>query len=252
MTPSIDLNCDLGESFGPWTLGRDEDVLAFVTSINVACGFHAGDPGVMRRTVRAAASRGVQVGAHPGLPDLQGFGRRAMAVTPSEVHAMVLYQVGALYAFTRAEGIALAHVKPHGALYNMAAADPALARAVAEAVRDFDPGLILVGLAGSHLVKEAEALGLRAASEAFADRAYEADGRLTPRNLAGAMVEDADLAAGRALRMVQEGRVRSRQGEDVLLKADTLCLHGDQPGAAAFALRLRAVLGAAGVTVRPL
>jgi UPF0271 protein len=252
MTKRIDLNCDLGEAFGPWTLGRDEEILDAVTSINVACGFHAGDPGVMRRTVRLAAARGVQVGAHPGLPDLQGFGRRVLAVTPGEVHAMILYQVGALYAFTRAEGIPLAHVKPHGALYNMAAADPVLARAVAQAVRDFDPGLLLVGLAGSHLVLEARALGLRAAAEAFADRSYERDGSLTPRTLEGAMVEDEDLAAARVLRLVQEGRVRSRQGEDVVLEADTICLHGDQPRAAAFARRLRADLDGAGVEVRAL
>ena len=165
MTPRIDLNCDLGESFGPWTLGRDEEVLAAVTSINVACGFHAGDPAVMRRTVRLAAARGVRVGAHPGLPDLQGFGRRAMDVTPGEVHALVLYQVGALYAFTRAEGIPLVHVKPHGALYNQAARDPALAAAVAQAVRSFDPALVLVGLSGSELLAAGHGAGLTCASE---------------------------------------------------------------------------------------
>jgi UPF0271 protein len=192
------------------------------------------------------------VGAHPGLPDLQGFGRRTLAVTASEVHAMVLYQVGALQAFTRAEGIRLAHVKPHGALYNMAAADASLARAIAQAVRDFDPTLVLVGLAGSHLVLEAEALGLRAASEVFADRAYEADGMLTPRSLPGALVEDEDLAAARVLRMVAEGLVRSRQGPDVPVRADTVCLHGDQPLAAAFARRLRAALEGADITVRAL
>ena len=252
MTPHIDLNCDLGESFGPWNMGRDEDVLAAVTSVNVACGFHAGDPLVMRRTVRLAAARGVKVGAHPGLPDLQGFGRRVMAVTPDEVHAMVLYQIGALHAFARAEGVALAHVKPHGALYNMAAADPALARAVAGAVRDFDPALILVGLSGSHLVREAEALGLRAASEVFADRSYEEGGQLTPRSLPGAMVEDELEATARVLRMVQSGLVRSRQGPDVPIRADTVCLHGDQPRAAAFAHRIRAALLDANVEVRPL
>jgi UPF0271 protein len=252
MTAPIDLNCDMGESFGPWVLGRDEAVMDAVTSINVACGFHAGDPGVMRRTVRLAAQRGLAVGAHPGLPDLQGFGRRAMAVTASEVHAMVLYQVGALHAFTQAEGIRLAHVKPHGALYNMAAADASLARAIAQAVRDFDPALVLVGLAGSHLVVEAEALGLRAASEVFADRAYEADGMLTPRSLPGSMVEDEALAAARVLRMVTEGLVASRQGPDVPVRADTVCLHGDQPRAVEFARRLRADLEGAGVTVRSL
>jgi len=252
MSLRIDLNCDMGESFGPWAMGRDEEVMGAVTSINVACGFHAGDPAVMRRTVRSAASHGVAVGAHPGLPDLQGFGRRSMAITPDEARAMVLYQVGAQHAFTRAEGIALTHVKPHGALYNMAAGDAALARAIALAVRDFDPKLILVGLAGSHLVREAEAAGLRAAWEVFADRSYDSDGKLTPRSLPGAMVEDEDLAAARVLRMVKEGLVLSRQGTDIALRADTVCIHGDQPRAAAFALRVRAALREAGVEVRAL
>jgi UPF0271 protein len=252
MSLRIDLNCDMGESFGPWVMGRDEAVMASVTSINVACGFHAGDPGVMARTVRLAAERGLAVGAHPGFPDLQGFGRRAMAATPAEVRDMVLYQVGALAAFTRAVGIAVAHVKPHGALYNLAAADPVLARAIAQAVKDFDPALVLVGLAGSHLVAEAEALGLRAAAEVFADRSYEAGGGLTPRNLPGAMVEDEDEATARVLRMVLEGKVRTRQGEDLPLRADTVCIHGDQPRAAAFAARIRAALVAAGADVRAL
>jgi len=252
MSHRIDLNCDMGESFGPWAMGRDEEVMEAVTSVNVACGFHAGDPDVMARTVRLAAARGLSIGAHPGLPDLQGFGRRALAVTPAEAHALVLYQVGALAAFARAEGVRLTHVKPHGALYNMAAGDPDLARAIASAVRTFDPSLALMGLAGSHLVLEAEALGLCAAWEVFADRSYEADGTLTPRSLPGAMVEDEEEAAARVLRMVTEGLVRSRQGGDVPLRADTVCIHGDQAGAAAFARRIRAALRDAGVDVRPL
>jgi UPF0271 protein len=252
MSLRIDLNCDMGESFGPWVMGRDEAVMASVTSINVACGFHAGDPGVMARTVRLAAERGVAVGAHPGFPDLQGFGRRAMAATAAEVRDMVLYQVGALAGFTRAAGIPLAHVKPHGALYNVAAADPLLARAIAQAVKDFDPALVLVGLAGSHLVSEAEALGLRAAAEVFADRSYEAGGGLTPRSMPGALVEDEDEAVARVLRMVLEGKVRTRQGEDLALRADTVCIHGDQPRAAAFAARIRAALTEAGADVRAL
>jgi UPF0271 protein len=252
MSLRIDLNCDMGESFGPWVMGRDEAVMASATSINVACGFHAGDPGVMARTVRLAAERGVAVGAHPGFPDLQGFGRRAMAATAAEVRDMVLYQVGALAGFTRAAGIPLAHVKPHGALYNVAAADPLLARAIAQAVKDFDPALVLVGLAGSHLVSEAEALGLRAAAEVFADRSYEAGGGLTPRSMPGALVEDEDEAVARVLRMVLEGKVRTRQGEDLALRADTVCIHGDQPRAAAFAARIRAALTEAGADVRAL
>lgn len=249
MSLHIDLNCDMGESFGAWTLGRDAELLDWVTSANLACGFHAGDPSVMARTVRLARDRGVAVGAHPGLPDLQGFGRRAMAVSPEEARLMVLYQVGALAAVARAEGVRIAHVKPHGALYNMAAADPALARAVARAVRDFDPGLALVGLSGSALVVAAEEAGLRAVSEVFADRGYEADGSLTPRTLPGALVEDPALAAERVLRMAREGRVRARTGEDLPIRAGTVCIHGDAPGALAVARAVREALDAAGVAV---
>jgi len=252
MTSTIDLNCDMGESFGPWTLGRDEELLEHVTSANVACGFHAGDPGVMERLAHLAGSWGVALGAHPGLPDLQGFGRRAMAVAPGEAYAMVLYQTGALAAFARAAGTRLTHVKPHGALYNMAAKDPALAGAIARAVRDFDGALVLVGLSGSELLRAGEALGLRVGSEVFADRAYEADGSLTPRHLPGALVEDEEQAVGRVLRMVKEGVVRSRQGQDVALRADTVCIHGDQPGAVPFARRIRRELEAAGIQVRAL
>jgi len=249
MTLRIDLNCDMGEGFGAWTLGRDAELLAWVTSANLACGFHAGDPSVMARTVRLARDRGVAVGAHPGLPDLQGFGRRAMAVSPEEVRLMVLYQVGALAAIARAEGARLAHVKPHGALYTMAAADPALARAVARAVRETDPGLALVGLSGSALVAAAEEAGLRPVPEVFADRGYEGDGSLTPRGLPGALVEDPALAAERVLRMVREGRVRARTGEDVPIRAGTVCIHGDAPGALATARAVREALDGAGIAV---
>jgi len=250
MAGTLDLNCDMGESFGAWSLGQDEALLDLVTSANVACGFHAGDPATMARTVRGALARGVAVGAHPSLPDLQGFGRRTMAVTPREAHDLVLYQVGALAAFVRAEGGALRHVKPHGALYTMAAQDPALAEAIARAVRAFDPGLVLVGLAGSRLVQAGAALGLRCASEVFADRGYEADGSLTPRGRPGAMVEDEEEAAARVVRMAREGVVRCRTGEDVPVRAETVCLHGDQPRALAFARRLRAALAGAGIEVR--
>jgi UPF0271 protein len=252
MEPALDLNCDMGESFGAWTLGQDEALLELVTSANIACGFHAGDPAVMARTVRNAVARGVALGAHPSLPDLQGFGRRVLAVSPEEAHDLVLYQIGALAAFARAAGGALRHVKPHGALYNMAAKDPALAEAIARAVRAFDRELVLVGLAGSRLIEAGAAQGLRCASEVFADRSYEADGSLTPRSRPDAMVEDEEVAIARVVRMAREGVVRCRTGEDLPVRAETVCLHGDQPRALAFARRLRTALAEAGVPVRAL
>ena len=252
MALRVDLNCDMGESFGAWTLGQDEALLDHVTSANIACGFHAGDPATMARTVERAVAKGVTLGAHPSLPDLQGFGRRTMAVTPGEARNLMLYQLGALDAFARAAGSRLHHVKPHGALYNMAARDRVLADALAQAVKAFDPALILVGLSGSALIEAGRAAGLACASEVFADRGYEADGSLTPRGLDGALIEDEDLVIARVLRMVREGRVASRTGEDVTLQADTLCLHGDQPRALAFARRLREALGGAGIEVRSL
>ena len=250
--PSIDLNCDMGESFGAYRIGADDDVLPHITSANIACGLHGGDPGVMRRTVVAARAHGVAVGAHPGLPDLAGFGRRAMDVTAEEVYDLVVYQIGALLGVAAAAGAALHHVKAHGALYNMAAAQPALAEAIARAVRDVDRGLILFGLAGSHLVDAGAAAGLTTASEVFADRNYLRDGSLVPRRRADALITDADEAVGRAVRMVREGRVRAVDGADVPLGADTICIHGDGPHAAEFARRLRAALEAAGVAVRAL
>lgn len=252
MSHRIDLNCDMGESYGAWTLGQDQALLDWVTSANVACGLHAGDPGTMERTVGWAAAKGVALGAHPSLPDLQGFGRRAMAVSPAELRALVLYQVGALAAFAQAAGTRLRHVKAHGALYNMAARDPALAEALAAAVRAFDPALVLVGLSGSEQLRAGRALGLTCASEVFADRNYEPDGSLTPRGRPDAMVEDEDLAVARVLRMVREGKVTSRTGTEVALQADTVCIHGDQPQALAFARRLRTELEGAGVEVRAL
>lgn len=245
----IDLNCDLGESFGAWRMGEDAALLDLVSSANVACGFHAGDPTIMQRTVALAAARGVAIGAHVSLPDLQGFGRREMAVTPAEVHAMTLYQLGALHAFARATGTAVAHVKPHGALYNMAARDRALADAIADAVRAFDPALALFGLAGSALLDAGRAAGLRVVSEAFADRRYRADGSLQPRREPDAVIDDADAATAQALRMAQHGEVTAVDGQRVALKADTLCLHGDGTHAVDFARRLRAALEAAGLRI---
>lgn len=245
----IDLNCDMGESFGAWRMGNDAQILDHVSSANVACGFHAGDPRTMRETVAAAVARGVAVGAHPGLPDLQGFGRRAMALSAGEVYDAVLYQVGALAAFAHAQGARLSHVKAHGALYNMAARDRALADALCAAVRDFDAQLVLFGLAGSQMLQAAEQYGLRTASEVFADRSYQDDGSLTPRSAPGAVIEDVDASVAQVKRMVLEGRVRSVNGRDVTVRADTLCIHGDQPHALAFVQRLRAELEREGIEV---
>jgi 5-oxoprolinase (ATP-hydrolysing) subunit A len=248
----IDLNCDCGESFGAWTIGADAAILAHVTSANIACGAHAGDPDVMRRTVRLARDLGVAVGAHPGFPDLQGFGRRALGMAPDEVGNSVLAQIGALYAIARAEGVALTHVKPHGALYNEAARTPALAEAVARAVAAFSRELILVGLAGSELIAAGHAAGLRVAREAFADRAYEADGSLRARRLPGALIEDNQRALAQALSIARDGSALTLDGVQVPVAADTICLHGDTPGAAARAQFLRQGLLAAGVEVVPL
>ena len=245
----IDLNCDMGEGFGAYRIGDDLALLDHVTSANIACGFHAGDPSTMQRVVGAALAKGVRVGAHPGLPDLQGFGRRAMRVTPGEVYAMVVYQVGALSGFARALGGALNHVKAHGALYNMAAKDPALADAIVGAVRDIDPKLMLFALAGSEMIRSAERGGIPFASEVFADRTYQNDGSLSPRDLPGSVIEDIDAAMRQVRQMVEKGTVRSLQGVDVPVRADTLCIHGDQPGAVAFARKIRGDLTAIGVEV---
>jgi 5-oxoprolinase (ATP-hydrolysing) subunit A len=246
----VDINCDMGESFGAYDIGADEQILPHVTSANIACGFHGGDPAVMRKTVAAAKSLGVAVGAHPGLPDLAGFGRRTMQVTPQEVYDMIIYQVGALLGVARAARVELQHVKPHGALYNMAAAQPPLADSIARAVRDVDDGLVLYGLAGSHLLAAAERAGIASASEAFADRNYLPGGALVPRQRPDALVTNAGEAVRRVLRMVREGVVADVDGNDISLRADTVCIHGDGPTAAEMAKQLRAGLAAAGVQVR--
>ena len=246
---TIDLNCDMGEGFGAWKMGDDAALLDHVTSANIACGFHAGDPATIHRTVELALRKGVAVGAHPSLPDLQGFGRRRMNVSAAEAYDMVLYQIGALAGFAIACGGRLAHVKPHGALYNMAATDAKLAQAIAQAVKDFDPRLVLFGLAGSELVRAGGQAGLKTVNEVFADRSYQSDGSLTPRTQADAMVHDAEAAVAQVRRMIGEGRVRSQQGGDVAVQADTLCIHGDEPGAVEFTRRIRAALDADGVRV---
>lgn len=248
----IDLNCDLGESFGAYRLGDDAGLMPYITSANIACGFHAGDPSVMRHAVRLCLEHGVAVGAHPGLPDLQGFGRRAMAISPEEAYDLVVYQVGALAGVARAEGAVLRHVKPHGALYNMAERDDALAEAIAEAVARFDDGLALVGLAGGALVRAGERRGLFAAHEVFADRTYQSDGTLTPRAHPQALVPGEEAAAAQVLRLLQEGRVRALDGADIARRADTVCVHGDTPGAARFARRLRETLAREEIACLPL
>jgi UPF0271 protein len=245
----VDINCDMGESFGAYTIGADDDVLPHVTSANIACGFHGGDPSVMRRTVEAAKRHDVAIGAHPSLPDLAGFGRRVMQVTPQEVYDLLIYQLGALLGFTRVAGAELRHVKPHGALYNMAAAQPPLADAIARAARDVDARLILYGLAGSHSLAAAERVGLATASEVFADRNYLHDGSLVPRSRPDAMVTDVDEAVRRAVRMVRDGVVTDVEGEEVPIRADTICIHGDGPNAAEIARRLREGLARAGIEV---
>ena len=247
----VDLNCDLGESFGPYTLGDDRGVMGFITSANIACGAHGGDPGVMRTTVRLALEAGVALGAHPGFSDRAGFGRREISMPPEEVEDLVLVQIGALAAVARAEGGELRHVKAHGALYNMAARDRELAEAIARATASVDPGLVLFGLSGSALIDAGRAAGLRVASEVFADRAYTAGGGLASRAEPGAVIDDPARVLDRALGMVRDGAVTAVTGERIALTADTICVHGDTPGAAALAGRLRAGLEAAGVDVRP-
>lgn len=245
----IDLNADLGESFGPWPMGQDEALMASITSANVACGFHAGDPGVMRRTIGLASRHGVAIGAHPGFPDLVGFGRRELQASPEEVEDLVLYQLSALAGMAAAAGVRLQHVKAHGALYNMAVRQRPLADAIARATAAFDSSLILFGLPGSELLRAGEAAGLRVAAEAFADRAYDPDGSLASRRRPGSVIHDPADVVARVIRMVTAGAVVATDGSTIALRADTLCLHGDTPGSAALARQIRSALDAAGVRV---
>ncbi|MDQ2817236.1 MAG: 5-oxoprolinase subunit PxpA [Candidatus Eremiobacteraeota bacterium] len=248
----IDLNADVGESLGPWRLGDDEALLDVVTSANIACGFHAGDPCVMEATVRAAAARGVAIGAHPGYPDLGGFGRRSMRIAPGDVARMVLYQIGALGAFCRGLGARMAHVKPHGALYNDAAEDPDLAAAIASAAGRYDSSLIVVGLAGSAMAPAVAAAGLRFAAEAFCDRAYRPNGALEPRAEPGATLQSAAEACAQAIDIALRGRVVTPGGDCIDVAADTLCIHGDTPRAPDLARAVRAALLHEGVTLSAL
>jgi UPF0271 protein len=248
----IDLNCEMGESFGRYTIGNDEAMMPYITSANIACGLHAGDPLVTERTVRLAQEHGVGIGAHPGFPDLQGFGRRVMQLAPEEAEAFVLYQVGALAAFAKAAGAELVHVKPHGALYNLAARDRPLAEAIARAVVRFSRQLILVGLANSLLVEAGLEAGLPVAREAFADRAYEADGSLRSRRRPGAVLEDPAQAAEQVVRIARDGLVVAYTGEEVPVQAETICLHGDTSTAVEIAKTIRGELEAAGIEVVPM
>ncbi len=246
----LDLNADVGEG-RRGALAHESALMQYITSANVACGFHAGDPGVMRDTVALAAAHGVAVGAHPGFPDLEGFGRREIQVAPADVEDFVAYQVGALAAIAAAQGVRLQHVKPHGALFNMTARDAALSDAIARATAVIDRSLILFGLPGSELIAAGTRAGLRTACEGFADRAYEPDGSLVSRRQPGSVIDDPDAVVTRALRMVREGIVDTVDGTPIAIRIDTICVHGDTPGAAELAARVRSALEAAGIDVRP-
>lgn len=246
----IDLNCDMGESFGPYKLGFDEEIISYITSANVATGFHSGDPMWMAHTVKLAEEHSVAIGAHPSYPDLMGFGRRDMICTPEEIRNYIKYQVGALMAFV--EGHKLQHVKPHGALYNMASKDPKIARAVTEAIKELDPGLIIVVLAGTPWVEIAKKAGMKVARECFADRAFNPDGTLASRSMPGSVIEDIDEVVERSVRMVTEGKVKAIDGSVIDFEADTICLHGDTKGAVEMAKAVRKELQKAGVEVRPM
>jgi UPF0271 protein len=250
--PRVDLNADIGESFGIYRTGHDELLMPSITSGSIACGFHAGDPSVMRRTVQLAARAGVSIGAHPGFPDLAGFGRREIDATPRDIADFVLYQVGALSAMAKAEGVPLQHVKPHGALYTMSVRRSDVAEAIARAVASFDESLVLIGLPGSELLSAGARLGLRVVAEGFADRSYEPDGTLTPRHLADSVLSEPGQAAERAVRMIRDGKVIARDGSALSLAVGTICVHGDTPAAAGIAAAVRLALEQADIRVMAL
>ncbi|MGA9225010.1 MAG: 5-oxoprolinase subunit PxpA [Mesobacillus sp.] len=246
---SVDLNCDLGESYGLFKIGNDAEILKHITSANIACGFHAGDHNVMMETVKMAKAQGVKIGAHPGFPDLHGFGRREMHLTQQEIYNLVVYQIGALEAAAKACGTKVSHMKPHGALYNMAARDKLVAGAIVQAVLDVNPQLVLFGLAGSLLVRTGEEKGLKVAHEVFADRNYQPDGTLTPRSQANAIIHDSEHAIERVIHMVKQGKVRAVDGSDIKMKADTICVHGDEPQTLEFVVKLKQALINEGIAV---
>lgn len=247
---SVDLNCDMGESFGAWQMGRDAELMDYVSSINIACGFHAGDASVIRKTIETAIKKDVAIGAHPSFPDLQGFGRRAMSLSAQEVFDIVLYQVSALKGICEAHGTTLHHVKPHGALYNQAAKDVNLAEAIAKAVKAIDENLIFYGLSNSFLISEAEKIDLKTASEVFADRTYQADGTLTPRSEPNALIHDTEKAVSQVLQMIKEQSVTAVTGKKVSLKAETVCLHGDGANALEFAAAIHQKLTEKGILIQ--
>ncbi|MCD8120783.1 MAG: 5-oxoprolinase subunit PxpA [Clostridiales bacterium] len=246
----IDLNSDMGESFGAYKLGGDEELIKYVTSTNVACGFHAGDPMVMDKVVTMAAERGVAVGAHPGYPDLMGFGRRKMVLDPKETKNYMKYQIGALMGFTQSRGLKLQHVAPHGALGNLCQYDRETSRAICEAVYEIDPSIMIFYCAGAVLGEEAEKIGLKAASEIFVDRAYMDDLSLVPRKMEGSMITDEEFAIERCIRMVKEGKVKALSGKELEIKGDTLCVHGDGPKAFAFVKRITDAFRQEGIEIR--
>lgn len=248
----IDLNCDLGESFGNYKIGMDEKVIPMITSANVACGYHASDPVVMNKTIVMAKEYGIEVGAHPGFPDLMGFGRRNMNVSPSEAKAYTLYQLGALDAFCRVHGRKMQHVKPHGAMYNMAAKNYSLAKAICEAIYEFDKDLIVMGLSGGELIRAGKDTGLRTALEVFADRAYEEDGTLVDRRKDGAVITDEEVAIARVVRMIKEQKVTAITGKDITIKADSVCVHGDGVKALEFVKKIREKLTEEGIALKSL
>ncbi len=248
----VDINCDMGESFGAYTIGNDEAMMRYITSANIACGFHAGDPIVMERTVKMALEQGVQLGSHPGYPDLIGFGRRVMDISPAEIESYALYQLGALWAFAKAHRAEVRHIKAHGALGNVAFVNADAARAIARAAARFSKDLILIALANTPLVEAGQEMGLKVALEAYPERAYNADGTLRSRKLPGASIHDPQVAVERAIRMVRDGVVIAYDGETVQMKADTLCIHGDNPAAPQIAAALVEALKGAGVQVRPM
>jgi UPF0271 protein len=247
---SIDLNCDMGESFGAWKMGNDAELMDVVSSINVACGFHAGDASVMRETVQTAIAKGVAIGAHPSYPDLQGFGRREMNLSAREIFDIVLYQVSALKGICDAFGAKLHHVKPHGALYNSAAKNAETAVAIAEAVRAIDGSLIFYGLSNSFLISEAEKVGLRTASEVFADRTYQTDGTLTPRNHSNALIKETEQSIEQVIEMITKRQVTATDGSKVSIKAETICIHGDGANALEFATAIRQKLAENNIDIR--
>ncbi|MFB5664331.1 LamB/YcsF family protein [Alteribacillus sp. HJP-4] len=250
MKQCIDLNCDLGESFGIYTLGQDEEILKLVTSANIACGYHAGDHRVMAETVDLAKASGTAVGAHPGYPDLAGFGRRAMNIDPEEIYDLVIYQIGALQGFCQSKKVSMQHVKPHGALYNHACADQEAAEAVAEAVAAVNPGLLLYGLSGSELIKAGEKKGLKTVNEVFADRTYMTDGSLTPRSHAKALIHDKQEAEHRVIEMISSQQTEALDGSLVPLQADTICVHGDKPEALDFVKQLHEAFSRNNITAK--